>query len=169
MWIKNTDLVDIARAALERHDNMILALRIIHDEHADYDIQPGEYCRPSYRWEDGECTDEVLSGTSAIDARMLLGYNGAPTSYYGDRILVITGTDQVRGEDDCEVVINDAIVLEVVDIKSTLSTATIGRDGLRPTSPSRAQKIDGETIALSAGDGASLPTAGLTLITLRKS
>jgi hypothetical protein len=113
MWIKNTDLVDIARAALERHDNMILALRIIHDEHADYDIQPGEYCRPSYRWEDGECTDEVLSGTSAIDARMLLGYNGAPTSYYGDRILVITGTDQVRGEDDCEVVINDAIVLEI--------------------------------------------------------
>ena len=129
MWIKNTDLVDIARAALERHghDNMILALRIIHDEHADYDIQPGEYCRPSYRWEDGECTDEVLDGTSAIDARMLstrpiglrrmlLGYRGAPTSYYGDRVLVITGSDQVRGEDDCEVVINDAIVLEVVDI-----------------------------------------------------
>ena len=116
MWIKNTDLVDIARAALERHDNIILALRIIHDEHADYDIQPGEYCRPSQRWEDGECTDDVLSGTSAIDARMLLGYRGAPTSYYGDRVLVITGSDQVRGEDDCEVVINDAIVLEVVDI-----------------------------------------------------
>ena len=126
MWIKNTDLVDIARAALERHDNIILALRIIHDEHADYDIQPGEYCRPwrlktchpylTYRWEDGECTDEVLSGTSAIDARMLLGYRGVPTSYYGDRVLVITGSDQVRGEDDCEVVINDAIVLEVVDI-----------------------------------------------------
>ena len=84
MWIKNTDLVEIARAALERHDNIILALRIIHDEHADYDIQPGEYCRPSQRWEDGECTDEVLSGTSAIDARMLLGYRGAPTSYYGN-------------------------------------------------------------------------------------
>jgi hypothetical protein len=113
MWIKNTDLMDIARAALEQHDNIILALRIIHDEHADYDIQPGEYCRPSYRWEDGECTDEVLSGTSAIDARMLLGYRGAPTSYYGDRVLVITGSDQVRGEDDCEVVINDAIVLVV--------------------------------------------------------
>ena len=112
MWIKNTDLVDIARAALERHDNMILALRIIHDEHDDYDIQPSEYCRQSYRWEDGECTDEVLSGTSAIDVRMLLGYKGAPTSYYGDRVLVITGSDQVRGEDACEVVINDAIVLE---------------------------------------------------------
>ena len=116
MWIKNTDLVDIARAALERHDNMILALRIINDEHPDYNIKSGEYCRQSYRWEDGECTDEVLDGTSAIDARMLLGYRGAPTSYYGDQILVITGTDQVRGEDDCEVVINDAIVLEVVDI-----------------------------------------------------
>ena len=71
MWIKNTDLVEIARAALERHDNMILALRIIHDEHPDYNIKSGEYCRPSYRWEDGECTDEVLDGTSAIDARML--------------------------------------------------------------------------------------------------
>jgi len=42
-----------------------------------------------------------------------LGYRGAPTSYYGDRVLVITGSDQVRGEDDCEVVINDAIVLVV--------------------------------------------------------
>jgi len=131
MWIKNTDLVDIARAALERHDNMILALRIIHDEHADYDIQPGEYCRPSYRWEDGECTDEVLNGTSAIDARMLLGYKGAPSSYYGDRVLVITGSDQVRGEDDCEVVINDAIVLEVMDdIEARREAARIlGRAG----------------------------------------
>ena len=117
MWIKNTDLVDIARVALERHDNMILALRIIHDEHPDYNIKSGEYCRPSYRWEDGECTDEVLSGTSAIDARMLLKYKGAPTSYYGDRVLIITGSDQVRGEDDCEVVINDAIVLESVTIR----------------------------------------------------
>ena len=36
MWIKNIDLVEIARVALERHDNMILALRIIHDEHPDY-------------------------------------------------------------------------------------------------------------------------------------
>ena len=116
MWIKNTDLVEIARSAIKQHDNIILALRIIHDEHPDYNIKSGEYCRPSYRWEDGECTDEMLSGTSAIDARMLLGYKGAPTSYYGDRILVITGSDQVRGEDDCEVVINDAIVLEVVDI-----------------------------------------------------
>ena len=117
MWIKNTDLVDIARSAIKQHDNIILALRIIHDEHADYDIQPGEYCRPSYRWEDGECTEEVLSGTSAIDVRMLLGYRGAPTSYYGDRILVLTGADQVRGEDDCEVVINDAIVLMVYTIE----------------------------------------------------
>ena len=116
MWFRFTDLVEIARAALEQHDNIILALRIIHDEHPDYNIKPGEYCRPSQRWEDGECTDEVLDGTSAIDARMLLGYKGAPTSYYGDRILVITGSDQVRGEDDCEVVINDAIVLERVSM-----------------------------------------------------
>jgi hypothetical protein len=110
-------LVEIARAAVERHDNTILALRIIHDEHPDYNIKSGEYCHRSYRWEDGECTDEVLSGTSAIDARMLLGYNGAPTRYYGDRVLVITGSDQVRGEDDCEVVITDAVVLEVVDMR----------------------------------------------------
>ena len=56
----------------------------------------------------------IIQGRPALKADSILArFQQAGGTVH--RVLVITGSDQVRGEDDCEVVINDAIVLEVVE------------------------------------------------------
>jgi len=75
---------------------------------SDDGLAPGVAVPASRRWDDGVPTDEMLNGTSAIDAadpRALRLID----CYVGDRISVIAGFNASHGEDDCEIVIRDAV------------------------------------------------------------
>ncbi len=83
----------------------------------------GETLAPSYRWEDGDCTDEELNGTSAIQVsestfdRALRSSNG----YWGTHVALIGGYQMEYGEDAGEVVIRDAVVVAVWERSTTTS------------------------------------------------
>lgn len=69
----------------------------------------GDTLPPSYVWDDGECTDQQLDGTCAIDLResnadaliKSYGYAGEP--------IIIAGFYASHGEDRGEIIIRDAV------------------------------------------------------------
>lgn len=91
-----------------------VGIRVVAPGYDDYMSQIGETAVNSYRWEDGNQTDEQLDGASAIniDSRDNID-SGA---YYGRRILVL-GSDHIEyGEDVNEIVMRDAKILEIIDL-----------------------------------------------------
>jgi hypothetical protein len=73
----------------------------------------GEELPPSRVWEDGEPTNAYLPGTSAIDS---CAHNAAQllNGYFGDWLLLVTGTVCGYGEDEEEVIIRTAVVEDYV-------------------------------------------------------
>lgn len=72
----------------------------------------GEILDNSFVWVDGECTDEELDGTCAInldDAKLALE-NG----YYGEHVAIVAGDHREWGQDEGEVIIREATVIEVL-------------------------------------------------------
>ena len=72
----------------------------------------GEMLGNSFVWIDGECTDEELDGTCAInldDAKCAIE-NG----YFGEHIALIAGDRFEWGQDEGEIIIKDAVVIEVI-------------------------------------------------------
>lgn len=102
-------------------DTRYLGIRGLHES-----AKVGEILEPSNRWDDGDPTDEVLSGTCALQigdvqydhdstlemnikecARHISQYN------FGHGFALIEGSDANGGEDIHEVVIKEAKVLYV--------------------------------------------------------
>jgi len=77
-------------------------------------IQRGDTLPPSYRWVDGEPTDELLDGTSAVDIK---SRGSIPCDYRGTRVLVVGGTDVGSGEDVGEVLVEHAVVLAIYEFE----------------------------------------------------
>lgn len=70
----------------------------------------------SYRWDDGETTDEPLYGTCALDVREL-GLGAALDllrAYGGGQVVLLAGYSASRGADDHELIIHDAIVVATI-------------------------------------------------------
>ena len=66
-------------------------------------------------WEDGNSSEETLDGTCAISAKDKFKNPRETSGYSGDRILVIGGNEAEYGQDECEIVIKNAIVIEIVN------------------------------------------------------
>ncbi len=84
-----------------------IGIRIQEDAFAEGDVLDN-----SFVWIDGECTDEELNGTCAInlyDAKLALE-NG----YYGEHVAVVAGDSREWGQDEGEIIIKDAVVIEVL-------------------------------------------------------
>ncbi len=62
----------------------------------------------SLRWDDGECTDEEIDGTCAIDSRRPDAAQLA-AAYSGDYVLLVAGDVAIYGEDIAEIVMRDAV------------------------------------------------------------
>jgi hypothetical protein len=77
-------------------------------------LKPGDTPPNSYRWEDGNETDEELDGACCIDLR-----DGAASVarlneagyYYGGHAYIIAGNAALCGEDPMELVISDSVVI----------------------------------------------------------
>lgn len=116
-----------------------VGIRVVDDDYDDYNAKVGDALAPSYRWEEGDYTNERLNGTSAIGMNEKIDpvpYNG----YIGRRIQVIGGDYQEWGEDRGEVVIPDAEVLAVYDLpRETRKSLTFS--GYKPQGRSKVGKV----------------------------
>lgn len=101
------NIIDRIEEIKEECEYEYIGIRIQENEFTE-----GEILDNSYVWVDGECTDEELDGTCAInldDAKLAL-VNG----YYGEHVAVIAGDSQEWGQDAGEIIIREAIVIEVL-------------------------------------------------------
>lgn len=90
-----------------------------------YEVKEGEDLPPSKRWDDGEETDEDLSGTSTIG---IMNGNVAQAisklkrgGYFGKQVALVFGDSVGAGEDDGERLISDAKVAAVWSKPSSLA------------------------------------------------
>lgn len=97
-------------------DYRFVGIRIVGVDYDDYNAQIGEILPASWCWLDGSQTDERLQGTSALDIEALWAMTSPAThmGYRGDRILIIGGDVAERGNDEDEIIITDAVVIEVI-------------------------------------------------------
>lgn len=67
-------------------------------------------------WDDGFETDEELPGICGleVDDRSIEKVMNMAKDYYGDHMALIAGDDVSYGQDDDEVIINDAQVLQII-------------------------------------------------------
>lgn len=73
-------------------------------------FEVGEMSHLSHIWDDGEDTGVELSGICALSGE----YAHRASSYYGDHIAIVAGNSAEYGEDIGEIIISDAVVLEVL-------------------------------------------------------
>jgi len=101
-------------ASAEAYD--YVGYRVVYKDKESYKI--GDTPNRSRVWIDGEPTDELLSGASAISIDKLSytydGYEG----YLGDTILILGSNNAEGGNDPGEIVMIDAVVLAVIDAET---------------------------------------------------
>lgn len=106
---KHFEAIELPESASE-YD--YVGFRVVENE--QYNV--GDIASPSRVWIDGEPTDELLRGACAIshDATHLTydGYEG----YIGDTIIVLGSNNADGGNDPGEIVMIDAVVLEVIKL-----------------------------------------------------
>ena len=102
---------------IELGDYDFYGIRVIHGQAAPAKV--GDTLDTSYRWEDGEPTDDELYGTCALAvdcysnisrslAALIKGYGSL-----GDQVVLVGGHQCEWGEDAGEIIIKDAVVLMV--------------------------------------------------------
>lgn len=74
----------------------------------------GEMSHVSHRWDDGDDTGEELDGVCGTKVSSIKAANAITAYYYGEHLAVIAGNHYTYGEDDGEVVIEDAKVIAII-------------------------------------------------------
>jgi hypothetical protein len=103
----SNDIERVYRAAKDNDPYAKYGLRVIPK---GYEVKTGDVLPHSYRWIDGEMTDELLPGVSTIG----IDNSGVETAlkrlqkggYFGDQIALIKGESMGAGEDPYEVLIS---------------------------------------------------------------
>lgn len=79
-----------------------------------YGMQVGQTVEHnSHVWIDGDETDEELNGVCAIYAEAI---GRISTTYYGDTVIILGSQSAEYGEDDGEIIMQDAVVLAVMHL-----------------------------------------------------
>lgn len=133
-------------------------------------VEPGDVLPESFRWEDGEQTDERLDGTSAILVRpphdrervmaalVAVGATGIPPHetpngvYRGTRFALVKGESVGPGEDVGEVIVADATVVALWRRDDTVWRAIVPNESSAPAAA-------GETRLSRAAGAAHHPAA----------
>jgi len=97
------------------YDYDYIGIRIMDRSYSGYDLAVGDTLPHSYRWDDGEQTDEVLNGTCAIKVGARLK-SCDHEGYAGNRVMIIAGNCMEWGEDAGEIIIQDAEIIDIIDI-----------------------------------------------------
>ncbi len=99
-----TDIIEKAEAY--RYDYEAIGIRVQNKA-----FSLGEIEHVSHVWEDGEDTGEELDGICCISLNLL---NRIACDYPGEHIAIIGGSLESYGEDEGEIIISEAEVLEVI-------------------------------------------------------
>lgn len=78
----------------------------------------GDEVPASYRWDDGDWTEDRLSGASTILVRSASDIPRAvraASDYWGDQLTLIAGESREIGQDEGEIIIRNAIVIASVN------------------------------------------------------
>jgi len=95
-------------------------LRVTGKDNDDYNASIGDILEPSHVWIDGDWTEDILDGTSAIDWNYKFKSVPKYLSYYGDRVFLL-GSNQVQGGEDIgETIMTDAVVLMILEVRDEL-------------------------------------------------
>jgi hypothetical protein len=116
---KMSELIALAAGLEFETDYDKVALRIVDTDCDGYDLPVGSIAPNSYRWDDGNHTDDELNGTSAMDLDWLWTRKSGDQyfgGYCGRRIWVLGSYYAEGGEDAGEIVMKDAEILQVIDI-----------------------------------------------------
>lgn len=115
-------MIDAILAHIAASSHEIIAIRAIHGQAA---VRAGDILPCSYRWDDGESTGEQMPGTSALYlANGMLPVDEAGIARamrlfreyeaIAEQVVLVTGELVQWGEDSGEVVLRNAVVLEVL-------------------------------------------------------
>ena len=74
----------------------------------------GEMTHESSVWVDGTETDETVDGLSATDCSSRCVKWHVDGTYYGNYTAIVCGNDYEYGEDEGEIVLHDAVVVEII-------------------------------------------------------
>jgi hypothetical protein len=98
-------------AALDQYDYDAFGLRVVWEDPPG----DGDMLGPSRVWIDGDPTDEYLRGVSAIEVtpRKIDRALELITGYLGKHVILVGANSFEYGEDEGEIVLIDAQVLEV--------------------------------------------------------
>jgi len=111
--ISRKTLASLQRAYVDKYDHDHVALRVVAEGYPGYDGHVGDSLPCSYVWEDGDWTAQELSGTSGISITAHI-YPDEWSGYTGDRVLVIGGESATGGEDRGEIIVEDAVILDII-------------------------------------------------------
>ena len=106
--MKVTD--EMIRRVKELADDLCYDYEVVGIRVQEIPFSLGEMDHRSHIWDDGEDTGEELSGVSVIRSDKA----ELSKTYYGDYVAVLAGNSYTYGEDDGEIVIEDAVVVEVL-------------------------------------------------------
>ena len=110
---------DIIQSVLIQRDYDFYGIRVLNDYFGSADMAVGDVLEPSYRWEDGEPTDDELYGTCALavdensSIDELIATLQKIYGCLGGKKVLIGGHQAEWGDDDGEIVIRDAVVLAI--------------------------------------------------------
>ncbi len=93
-----------------RYENEFVGIRT-----QDETSEVGECCKESNIWVDGEPTEETLNGTCCTSCRSERDIEKHLKLYYGETVILIGGQRMEYGEDDGEMIIENAKVLAIVE------------------------------------------------------
>ena len=74
----------------------------------------GEMTHESKVWVDGDETEDTVGGVSATDCNSGAVKNHTNGYYYGKYTAIVCGNDFEHGEDDGEIILKDAVVVEII-------------------------------------------------------
>lgn len=119
-------VVDAIQAEIDDDPHADWGLRVIPHGHP---VSVGDELPPSYRWEDGEQTEDELDGTSAIGIRANGGVQRAikvlnQGGYSGAQVALVRGESQGAGEDPGEILLSDAEVVKVWNRGTQMTKST---------------------------------------------
>lgn len=94
----------------ELADELFYEYEIVGLRIQDVPFELGKIDHCSKVWVDGEETDEYLDGICVIRADQI----DQSARYFGDHIAVLAGNDYTYGEDVGEIILSDAVVVEIL-------------------------------------------------------
>lgn len=96
--------------AKEVAESLAMEYEIVGIRVQEVPFEEGEIAHRSHIWNDGNDTGEELSGVCAINASKA----ELAVGYYGDHVAIVAGNRYEYGEDVGEVIIDDAVVVEIL-------------------------------------------------------